>query len=58
MGRRLATFQEVDLVQGKGWEEFPGVDLWQCFAAREQLRRIVQSQALCAPQVFFGEVSA
>lgn len=54
----VATLPESDLHQGKGWELFPTIDLWECLAVQDQLRQIVECQALHAPRIACGEAAA
>lgn len=49
----LATLSDHHLSQGKGWEHFPGIDLWECFTACDPLHRVVRQQARSAPRVTF-----
>ncbi|MFE9934389.1 hypothetical protein [Streptomyces sp. NPDC005533] len=54
----LATVAEDDLQQGKGWELFPTIDLWECLALQDKLWRIVERQALDVPRIACGEAAA
>lgn len=55
VNRQLALLCDRDIPEGKGWEQFTGIDIWESLALKDVLADIVQQQARQLPQVVFGE---
>ncbi|MEV0322631.1 hypothetical protein ACIBKX_33255 [Streptomyces sp. NPDC050658] len=51
----VATLSAADLTQGKGWEQFPAIDLWECLPLSRVLASVVQCQAVGLNPVCFRE---
>lgn len=52
---RVATLSAADLTQGKGWEQFPAIDLWECLPLSRVLASVVHCQASGLNPVCFRE---
>ncbi|MWA07881.1 hypothetical protein [Streptomyces sp. BA2] len=52
---RVATLSAAELTQGKGWEQFPAIDLWECLPLSRVLASVVYSQAVGLNPVCFRE---
>lgn len=51
----VATLSAADLAHGKGWEQFPAIDLWDCLSVRRVLASIVYCQAANLHPVCFAK---
>ncbi|MEV7003686.1 hypothetical protein AB0N62_39385 [Streptomyces sp. NPDC093982] len=54
---QLALIHDGDLRQGKGWEQFRHIDLWQALSLKELLADIIYDQAQRLPQIVCREES-
>ncbi|MDX3762772.1 hypothetical protein [Streptomyces sp. AK02-04a] len=57
VNRQLALLGDSDLPDGKGWEQFTTIDLWQTLTLKSLLANIVQDQAQQLPRAVFREVT-
>ncbi len=55
--RQVGLLCDGDLSEGRSWEQFTTVDLWQTLALKKLLARIVRDQAQRLPRVVFPEVT-
>ncbi|MEU2717708.1 hypothetical protein [Streptomyces sp. NPDC007205] len=55
MNQQLALLSDRDLPEGKGWEQFTTIDLWESLAFKDLLTEIVQAQAQQLPRIVFWE---
>lgn len=52
---QLATLADTRLTEGKGWEQFSAVDLWDCLSLGKVLASIVREQAQALSGIDFRE---
>lgn len=55
VGQQLGLLCDSDLFEGKGWEQFAGVDLWQALELKDVLAEVVQAQARQLPRIVFRQ---
>ncbi|MDN3026001.1 hypothetical protein [Streptomyces sp. S.PB5] len=55
VNRQLALLCDKDLPDGKGWEQFTTIDLWQTLTLKDLLAEIVHDQARQLPRIVFRE---
>lgn len=55
VNQQLALLSEGDLPEGKGWEQFTTIDLWESLAFKDLLAEIVHAQAQQLPRIVFSE---
>ncbi|MFD8396204.1 hypothetical protein ACFV2N_45215 [Streptomyces sp. NPDC059680] len=53
VNHQLALLSDSDLSDGKGWQQFTTIDLWQALTLKCLLSNVVQDQAQQLPQVVF-----
>ncbi|MDX3763961.1 hypothetical protein [Streptomyces sp. AK02-04a] len=55
MNQQLALLSDRDLPEGKGWEQFTTIDVWESLALKDLLAEIVHAQAQRLPRIVFRE---
>lgn len=55
VNQQLALLSDRDLPEGKGWEQFTAIDLWESLAFKDLLAEIVHVQAQQLPRIVFRE---
>ncbi|MEU6610956.1 hypothetical protein ABZ922_38995 [Streptomyces shenzhenensis] len=55
VNQQLALLCDRDLPDGKGWEQFTAIDIWESLALKDLLADIVHDQARQLPRIVIGE---
>lgn len=55
VNQQLALLSDRDLPEGKGWEQFTTIDVWESLALKDLLAEIVHAQAQRLPRIVFRE---
>ncbi|MFD8396051.1 hypothetical protein ACFV2N_44375 [Streptomyces sp. NPDC059680] len=53
VNQQLALLSDSGLPEGRGWEQFTAIDLWETFSFKNLLARVVQAQAERLPRIVF-----
>ncbi|RMB80583.1 hypothetical protein [Streptomyces shenzhenensis] len=55
VNQQLALLCDRDLPDGKGWEQFTAIDIWESLALKDLLADIVHDQARQLPRIVVRE---